>query len=108
MSTRKGKRKSIKTRSSEATNKNKSLTEVYIVLRHEESQFGDDTIIQGVFRSSLSAADAVRQNVINEWSKDFFDVYEETVDEMDFPCVNVECPEGEHMNVYMVKHRVKP
>src|SRR5690242_15195994 len=79
---------------------------LYHVLRetidyHNDPNGGlQDTEIRGTFTSLLDANDAVRNDLLSDWGRDFFTEYEEDIEDGMLKIHSI-CPEGEEMNVYI-------
>ncbi|WWC67579.1 uncharacterized protein I206_101489 [Kwoniella pini CBS 10737] len=84
---------------------------LYLVFRDEIDYHHDPSggmrlsEIRGSYWSYEAAKAAAKQDLLNDWKRNFFDVYEEVEEgeETGLFQVNVECPEGEIMTVYVKK-----
>jgi hypothetical protein len=84
---------------------------MYHVMRHTDDQHngGEHTEIRGTYWTLDEANDAARHDLLREWSQDFFEEYEEEVDEDDGTVrIEAHCPEGEEMSVYVEKAAAPP
>ena len=81
-------------------------TTLYHVMResidyHNDPSGGSiDTEVRGSYTSLSEANEAARSDLLNEWGRDFFDEYEEEIEDgkVKVHCI---CPEGEEMNVFI-------
>lgn len=64
-----------------------------------------DTAIKGTFLSLAKANECARRDLVDEWDKDFFEEYNETVRD-GMVTIKTSCPEGEEMNVYVEKGKL--
>ena len=81
---------------------------VYHVSRHTiDYHHGgiQDKAIKGTFLSLAKANECARRDLVDEWGKDFFEEYKETVHN-GMVSIRTSCPEGEEMNVYVDKGKL--
>ncbi|KAF7984653.1 hypothetical protein HWV62_12902 [Athelia sp. TMB] len=83
---------------------------LYHVMRHTDDQHngGEFTELRGTHWTLAEANAAARKDLLNSWSRDFFETYEVTTDSDGMVDVEATCPEGEIMHVYIKRKQAPP
>ncbi|CAF1272679.1 unnamed protein product [Didymodactylos carnosus] len=111
MSTTINKRQSEYSTSSQNTKKLKQNNDeseikdvVYIVIREEINEHSISTIsIRGVYKHKITAINAAKCDLTDEWSQSFFDKYRSIKTKDGLIKIKAICPEGEIMKVWIEK-----
>ncbi|KZP33967.1 hypothetical protein FIBSPDRAFT_1035882, partial [Athelia psychrophila] len=82
---------------------------MYHVMRHTDDQHHgvEDTDLRGTYWT-LEEANAAARKDLTEWSPDFFESYDVTMDDDGMVDIEATCPEGEIMHVYIEKKKAPP
>ena len=73
---------------------------------NDPSGGAQESEIVGTFDTLEEANEEAREHLLNTWDRDFFDEYEEEVDNDGLVSIHALCPEGETMDVEVVRARV--
>lgn len=81
---------------------------VYHVIRNEayDGPSSSGASIQGTYETLKEANSAARKDLLNEWSRDVFEEYEEELDDEGKVSIQATFPEGEAMYVYVEEKKI--